>query len=25
VAKPAIFPFAKWSSNFLFWIQMVLP
>ena len=25
VAEPAVAPFAKWSSNLLFWIQMVLP
>lgn len=25
VAKPAALPFAKWSSNLLFWLQMVLP
>lgn len=25
VAKPAIWPFAKWASNILFWIEAVLP
>jgi hypothetical protein len=25
VAKPDRLPFAKWGSNLLFWIQMVLP
>src|SRR5262249_35025850 len=25
VAKPDLLPFAKWGSNLLFWVQMVLP
>jgi hypothetical protein len=25
VAKPDLLPFAKWGSNLVFWIQMVLP